>query len=103
MNLKFDLSLAEGYRSASQIARVLTEDWLAKNMYCPICGEMSIKRAEPNAPVKDYVCENCRSQYELKSRHNNTSRFQSDVNDGEYSTMISRITSLAQLLPFEFF
>ena len=72
MNLKFDLSLAEGYRSASQIARVLTEDWLAKNMYCPICGEMSIKRAEPNAPVKDYVCENCRSQYELKSRHNNT-------------------------------
>ncbi len=94
MNLKFDLSLAEGYRSASQIARVLTEDWLAKNMYCPICGEMSIKRAEPNAPVKDYVCENCRSQYELKSRHNNTSRFQSDVNDGEYSTMISRITSL---------
>ena len=55
MNLKFDLSLAEGYRSASQIARVLTEDWLAKNMYCPICGEMSIKRAEPNAPVKDYV------------------------------------------------
>lgn len=28
MNLRFDTSLAEGYKSASQIARVLTEDWL---------------------------------------------------------------------------
>ena len=51
MNLRFDTSLAQGYKSASQIARILTEDWLARNMYCPICGEISIKRAEPNAPV----------------------------------------------------
>ena len=41
MNLKFDISLAKGYISPSQIARVLTEDWLARNMYCPICGEVS--------------------------------------------------------------
>jgi hypothetical protein len=44
MNLRFDTSLAQGYKSASQIARVLTEDWLARNMYCPICGEVSIKK-----------------------------------------------------------
>lgn len=62
MNLKFNTSLAEGYKSASQIARVLTEDWLAHNMYCPICGEVTIRHAEPNAPVKDYVCDNCKSQ-----------------------------------------
>lgn len=54
MDLRFNTSLAEGYKSASQIARVLTEDWLARNMYCPICGEVTIRRAEPNAPVKDY-------------------------------------------------
>ena len=66
MDLRFNTSLAEGYKSASQIARVLTEDWLARNMYCPICGEVTIRRAEPNAPVKDYVCEHCKSQYELK-------------------------------------
>lgn len=53
MDLRFNTSLAQGYKSAAQIARVLTEDWLARNMYCPICGELSIKRAEPNAPVKD--------------------------------------------------
>ena len=68
MDLRFNTSLAQGYKSAAQIARVLTEDWLARNMYCPICGELSIKRAEPNAPVKDYICDNCKSQYELKSK-----------------------------------
>lgn len=94
MNLRFDTSLAEGYKSASQIARVLTEDWLARNMYCPICGEVTIRRAEPNAPVKDYVCENCRSQYELKSKKAESDSFQATVADGVYRTMINRITSL---------
>ena len=94
MNLQFNTSLAEGYKSASQIARVLTEDWLAHNMYCPICGELTIRRAEPNAPVKDFVCNNCKSQYELKSKKNDSDRFQSTVADGVYGTMIDRITSL---------
>lgn len=94
MNLQINTSLAEGYKSASQIARVLTEDWLAHNMYCPICGELTIRRAEPNAPVKDFVCNNCKSQYELKSKKNDSDRFQSTVADGVYGTMIDRITSL---------
>ena len=94
MNLQFNTSLAEGYKSASQIARVLTEDWLAHNMYCPICGELTIRRAEPNAPVKDFVCNNCKSQYELKSKKNDSDRFQSTVADGVYGTMIDRITFL---------
>lgn len=94
MNLRFDTSLAEGYKSRSQIARVLTEDWLARNMYCPICGEVSIRRAKPNAPVKDYVCEKCEAQYELKSNKSKSESFQSTVNDGVYRTMINRITSL---------
>lgn len=94
MNLRFDTSLAEGYKSASQIARVLTEDWLARNMYCPICGEVSIRRAEPNSPVKDYFCESCKAQYELKSKKAEGESFQATVADGVYRTMISRITSL---------
>ena len=94
MDFRFNTSLAEGYKSASQIARVLTEDWLAHNMYCPICGELTIRRAEPNAPVKDFVCNNCKSQYELKSKKNDSDRFQSTVADGVYGTMIDRITSL---------
>lgn len=94
MDLRFNTSLSEGYKSKSQIARVLTEDWLARNMYCPICGENKIKRAEPNAPVKDYVCEHCKSQYELKSKCEDSDVFPKSVEDGVYDTMISRITSL---------
>ncbi len=63
-------------------------------MYCPICGEQTIRHAEPNAPVKDYVCDNCKSQYELKSKKSDSDKFQSTVNDGVYRTMIDRITSL---------
>ncbi len=94
MNLRFHTSLAEGYKSASQIARVLTEDWLAHNMYCPICGKVTIRHAEPNAPVKDYVCDSCKSQYELKSKRTESDSFQSTVADSVYKTMIDRITSL---------
>ena len=94
MNLDFDMSLAKGYNSNSQITRVLTEDWFARNMYCPICGKQTIQKVKANAPVKDYICENCKSQYELKSKRVNTDSFQSIVADGEYTTMINRITSL---------
>lgn len=94
MDLHFNTSLIHGYKSAVQIARVLTEDWFARNMYCPICGNTSIKKAEPNAPVKDYVCEHCKSQYELKSKKDNTDNYTTKVNDGVYKTMIERITSL---------
>ncbi|MBO5025369.1 MAG: hypothetical protein J6C86_04415 [Bacteroidaceae bacterium] len=94
MNLHFDTSLIRNYKSASQIARILTEDWLARNMYCPICGNTTIKKAEPNAPVKDYICEHCKSQYELKSKKESTDKYTTKVNDGVYRTMIERITSL---------
>lgn len=94
MNLSFDTSLIKGYKSATQIARVLTEDWFERNMFCPICGKMSIRRAEANAPVKDYVCDNCKAQYELKSKKDNSDRYASKVADGVYQTMINRITSL---------
>lgn len=94
MDLRFDTTLINGYKSASQQARVMTESWLASNMYCPICGAESIQKAEANAPVKDYVCKNCCAQYELKSKKSTTDRFNTSVNDGVYRTMIERITSL---------
>lgn len=94
MDLLFNKSLSEGYKSGRQIARVLTEDWLTRNMYCPICGETSICKAEPNAPVKDYICEHCKSQYELKTQNSTSDIFPKSIADSAYTTMISRITSM---------
>ena len=39
MNFRFNTDLISNYKSNSQISRVLTEDWVEKNMYCPICGD----------------------------------------------------------------
>lgn len=94
MDLTFNTALAAKYKSKSQQARAITEDWLARNMYCPVCGAVSINKAEANSPVKDYVCQHCRAQYELKSKKSTTARFKSAVVDGVYRTMIERITSL---------
>lgn len=94
MDLRFDTSLIQGYKSPTQIARVLTEDWLVRNMYCPVCGTTAMRRAEPNAPVKDSVCEHCRAQFELKSKREYSEKYMTKVNDGVYDTMIERITSL---------
>ena len=46
MDLHFNQSLANGYHSGSQISRVLTEDWMERNMFCPVCG--AAMRAKPD-------------------------------------------------------
>lgn len=94
MTFEFNTYLAENYHSATQKARVLTEDWLERNMYCPICGAPILTHFEANRPVADFYCENCQSEYELKSKEKSTIGIGSKITDGEYSTMIGRITSL---------
>lgn len=91
MDLHLNTSLADGYHSNSQRARVITEAWMAENMYCPICGRQHVRHFEANRPVADFWCENCKAEYELKSKEG---KFGHIINDGEYDTMIDRITSL---------
>ena len=90
MDLYFDISLTDGYKSASQSSRRLTEDWVGKNMFCPRCGNPTIHHMKNNSPVGDFICSKCKNQYELKSKGGN---FRGKVNDGAYETMIRRITS----------
>ena len=90
MKIDFNLNVAENYRSKSQIARVLTENWVEENMFCPRCGNLQIKSFTNNRPVADFYCPNCKNQFELKSK---AGSFAHKINDGAYDTMISRITS----------
>lgn len=90
MNLHFDLKLAEGYTSNSQIARILTEKWVKKNSFCPNCGESSLDEFEKNRPVADFFCKNCSEEFELKSKKGGLAN---KIVDGAYSTMIHRINS----------
>lgn len=90
MNLSFNVNLAEGYRSNSQIARRLTEDWVLHNSYCPNCGEIPLMEFENNRPVADFYCKSCSEEFELKSKNGKLSN---TITDGAYSTMIERINS----------
>ncbi len=90
MNLDFNVALAKGYKSNSQIARRLTEDWVLNNSYCPLCGNPILTEFENNRPVADFYCKKCNEEYELKSKNG---RLTNTIADGAYSTMIKRITS----------
>lgn len=90
MNLLLDQSLAFEYHSNSQIARVMTEDWVARELYCPRCGNRNIRQLDNNSPVADFECPCCASQFELKSK---SSKWGDTVNNGSYGTLIERITS----------
>jgi type II restriction enzyme len=63
MDLKLNSLLAQGYKSSSQIARVLTEGWVKQNSYCPSCGNNILNKFENNAPVADFICVKCNSEY----------------------------------------
>jgi type II restriction enzyme len=89
MNLKFD-TLNRTFSSGSQIARVLTEDWVKRNVYCPSCGNDDLNQFENNKPVADFLCDNCKAEYELKSKKDS---FTLKIVDGAYATMIQRINS----------
>lgn len=90
MTTDFDNNLiTSAYHSNSQIARILTENWVEDNMYCPRCGETRIKHFENNRPVADFFCPNCHNEYELKSKNGNLGH---KITDGAYETMIQRIT-----------
>jgi type II restriction enzyme len=90
MELHFDTSYAAGYKSPSQIARLLTEQWVSKNAFCPNCGNDNISKFENNKPVADFYCSSCKEEFELKSKNG---AFSKKINDGAYSTMIERIGS----------
>lgn len=90
MDLSFNTNLAHGYTSNSQIARLLTENWVLANAYCPNCGALSLNEFENNRPVADFFCKNCREEFELKSK---SGKFSNTITDGAYATMIERINS----------
>lgn len=90
MNLKLNTKLADGYSSNSQIARILTENWVEENAYCPACCNNNLDKFKNNKPVADFYCKSCSKEYELKSKNGHLT---SIINDGAYSTMIERINS----------
>lgn len=94
MDLHFNLEVATNYKNASQMARVMTEEWVSRNVFCPVCGAPILGHYEANKPVADFFCHDCKSDFELKSQESRTARIGRKITDGAYDKMIERITSL---------
>ncbi len=90
MDLSFERKLADEYTSSSQKIRILTEDWVGRQIYCPNCGRLDVDKYENNKPVADFFCANCKEDYELKSKKDFVG---AKIVDGAYRTMIERLQS----------
>lgn len=88
MNLKLDTSLALGFKSGSQIARVLTEGWFLDQMFCVSCGCKRLAKFKDNEKVVDFHCETCMATYQLKGK---ATPFGNRLRDAAYAPMRERI------------
>lgn len=89
-DLHFHTDLSEGYRSASQKARLLTETWGGEHIFCPGCAG-KLFHHKNNKPVADFFCASCQYDFELKSQQKAIGE---KVQGGAWQKMIDRITSL---------
>lgn len=90
MDLKCSARLASAYKSRSQIARVLTESWCARELYCPACISEHLLPSKVNTPAVDFTCPLCEQLFQLKSfRRWNPNR----IPDAGYDAMIRSIRS----------
>jgi len=89
MRLNFNAVLATQYKNQSQAIRVMTENWVKNEIFCPNCGNF-VNDFKNNSPVADFYCENCREEYELKSKKDEMGK---KIVDGAYGKMIERLNS----------
>jgi type II restriction enzyme len=92
MDLYFEQGLAAVYNSGLQRARVLTESWVADQVYCPNCGSFPLIRYPNNSQIGDFYCSVCNDNFELKSKR---TQFGPRVDDGAYPAMLRRLDGKA--------
>ena len=90
MQLFCSTDLSKGYRSNSQIARVVTENWFAGHMYCPACDSMNLVPTAANCPGVDFTCPKCNLAVQLKSR---LTALTNRIVDAGYDAMLRAILS----------
>jgi type II restriction enzyme len=68
MRLCMPSGLGRNYKSLAQRARVVSEAWGEKNLYCPNCASPSLIRFPAGTEAIDYSCPRCASPFQLKSQ-----------------------------------
>lgn len=81
---------AEGLKSRAQIARRVTEQWGATELFCVACSSARVHATTANTPAVDFVRPKCGAPYQLKAGKGAT---RSRVPDGAHSAMLKAIRS----------
>lgn len=84
MDLSLPTAGLDRYKSASQRARVATELWGARNLYCVSCKSPRLQLMPHNTAAIDYLCSVCQSPFQLKSQYR---AFGEKIVDAAYSKM----------------
>jgi type II restriction enzyme len=90
MNLQCRIELAGIYKSNSQIARVLSEEWCSRELYCAACTSDRLLLSSANTPAVDLLCPQCDQRFQLKSLR---TWGQKKIVDAGYAAMIRAIRS----------
>lgn len=90
MNLQCTAELASAYKAAPQIARVVTEAWCAREVYCPACDSHHLTQSKTNTRAIDFACPECDQTFQLKSMRKWNPR---KVPDAGYEAMLAAIRS----------
>ena len=90
VDLRLDMTKAAGYRNGTQIARVITQDWVSRQVGCLSCGSGTLRSARQNAPALDFTCSSCQAPFELKSKQ---APFGGKLVDGQYDKLVSALRS----------
>jgi type II restriction enzyme len=88
VNLSLPTEGLANYKSASQRARISSESWAARELYCPRCPSNSLDQLPGNTPVLDFRCPKCSSGFQLKS---GASAFRNKLTDGAHAQMRAAI------------
>lgn len=91
MGLKlYQKEVFNSYKSNSQRIRVLTENWVNNEMFCPACLNPKLSSFPNNTPVADFFCPKCNEQYQLKGQK---TKFGKRILDGAYKLMLDSIVT----------
>ncbi len=90
MNLQCRVELGLAYKAGPQIARVLSEDWCSRELYCAACDSDRLSRSKANTPAVDFLCPLCGQCFQLKSLRTWNQR---KIVDAGYDPMVRAIRS----------
>jgi type II restriction enzyme len=90
MNLQCRAELGLNYKAGSQIARVISEDWCRRELYCAACSSDRLSPSRANTPAIDFVCPECDQCFQLKSFKTWS---QKKIPDAAYDSMLRAIRS----------